>query len=355
MPPRADLSFARLDDFVFKSKVSETITSLPKFKTNASKTIKDSLEKPKTVRSSAHIIEDWELDSEDENMFEPKKVKKKQSNLAWKRLNLLMLGIQLLKMETKLKNLGILTKSGQLPVNAAKQSSHRAATSVSTARHVTTDVSRPNVNNALPITYSYFTEHSPVLLKVPRNKNMYSFELKNVVPVGGLTCLFAKTTLDEFNLWHRRIGHINFKSMNKLVRGNLARGLPSKIFENEHTCVSCQKGKQHKASCKFDGKSDDGFFVGYSINSKAFREFNTRTKIVEENLHTTFLENKPNVARIGPNWIFDIDTLTMSMNYQLVFSRNQTNGNVGPKSSEDEVADDAGKKSTKVPKNDNRV
>nr|GFC10731.1 ribonuclease H-like domain-containing protein [Tanacetum cinerariifolium] len=36
---------------------------------------------------------------------------------------------------------------------------------------------------------------------------------------------------------------------------------------------------------KFDGKTDKGFFVGYSLNSKAFRVFNSRTKIVEENLH----------------------------------------------------------------------
>nr|GEV47340.1 hypothetical protein [Tanacetum cinerariifolium] len=83
---------------------------------------------------------------------------------------------------------------------------------------------------------------------VPRENNMYNVDLKNVVPSGGLTCLFAKATLDESNLWHRRLGHINFKTMNKLVKGNLVRGLPSKIFENNHTCVACQKGKQHKAS-----------------------------------------------------------------------------------------------------------
>ncbi|GJZ28424.1 putative ribonuclease H-like domain-containing protein [Tanacetum coccineum] len=93
-------------------------------------------------------------------------------------------------------------------------------------------------------------DESQVLLKVPRHDNMYSFDLKNVVPSGGLTCLFAKATIDESNLWHRRLGHINFKTMNKLVRGNLVRGLPSKLFENDHTCVACQKGKQHKASCK---------------------------------------------------------------------------------------------------------
>ncbi|GJZ32134.1 putative ribonuclease H-like domain-containing protein [Tanacetum coccineum] len=48
----------------------------------------------------------------------------------------------------------------------------------------------------------------------------------------------------------RRLGHLNFKNLNKLVKGNLVRGLPSKSFKNDHTCVACQKGKQHKASCK---------------------------------------------------------------------------------------------------------
>nr|GEU48298.1 ribonuclease H-like domain-containing protein [Tanacetum cinerariifolium] len=300
---------------------------------------------------------------------------------------------------------------------------------------------------------------------------MYSFDLRNVVPVEGLTCLFAEATLDVPNLWHRRLGPINFKTMNKLVRRNLARSLPSKFFETDHTCVACQKGKQHKASyktknvryiCKplqllhmdlfvpvsiksinkktyclvvtddfsrfswvfflatkdetpkilknfiagienemdnkvlvikphnktpyelflgrkpalsfmrpfgcpvtilntldhlgkFDGKSDDGFFVGYYINSKAFRVFNTRTRIVEENLYINFVENKPNVAGTRPNWMFDIDTLTMSMNYQPVFAGNQTNGNADPKSSKHEVADDVGKKSTEVPRMKNRI
>ncbi|GJX31640.1 putative ribonuclease H-like domain-containing protein [Tanacetum coccineum] len=341
------------------------------------------------------------------------------------------------------------------------------------------------------------TDESHVLLKVPRKDNMYSVDLKNVVPQGGLTCLFAKATPDESNLWHRRLGHVNFKTMNKLVRGNLVRGLPSKLFEINQTCVACQKGKQHRASCKtktvssisqplqmlhmdlfgptfvkslmkkmyclvvtddfsrfswvfflatkdetseilktfitgienlidlrvkvircdngtefknrvmnqfcemkgikrefsvartpqqngvaerknrtlieaartmladsklpttfwaeavntacyvqnrvlvikphnktpyelflgrkpalsfmrpfgcpvtilntidhlgkFDGKADEGFFVGYSTNSKAFRVFNSRTRIVEENLHVQFSENTPNIAGSGPN------------------------------------------------------
>ncbi|GJX57627.1 putative ribonuclease H-like domain-containing protein, partial [Tanacetum coccineum] len=81
---------------------------------------------------------------------------------------------------------------------------------------------------------------------------------------------------------------------------------------------------------KLDGKAEEGFLVGYSVNSKSFRVFNSQTRKVEENLHVNFLENKPNVAGQGPNWIFDIDSLTNSMNYQLVTTRNQTNKNAGP-------------------------
>ncbi|GJR04721.1 putative ribonuclease H-like domain-containing protein [Tanacetum coccineum] len=342
-----------------------------------------------------------------------------------------------------------------------------------------------------------------------------------------LACLIARNTADESNKWHRRLGHVNFKNLNKLMKGNLVRGLPLKIFQNDHTCVACQKGKQHKASCKaksvssisqplqllhmdlfgptsvrslnhktyclvitddfsrfswvfflrtkdetsgilkdfirqienqlnqkvktircdngtefknrdfiefcgskgikreysnartpqqngvaerknrtlieaartmladsflpntfwaeavstacyvlnrvlvtkpqnktpyelitgkipiisyirpfgchvtilntidhlgkFDGKSDEGFLVGYSLNSKAFRVYNLETKRVEENLHITFLENKPNVAGKGPNWLFDLDYLTDSMNYQPVRSENQAYKNAGPK------------------------
>ncbi|GJV67808.1 putative ribonuclease H-like domain-containing protein [Tanacetum coccineum] len=95
-------------------------------------------------------------------------------------------------------------------------------------------------------------DESQVLLRVPRKNNMYSVDLKNIVPKRGLTCLFAKATSDESKLWHRRLGHLNFKTMNKLVKvkRNLVRGLHSKLFENNQTCVACQKRKQHRASYK---------------------------------------------------------------------------------------------------------
>nr|GEV99389.1 hypothetical protein [Tanacetum cinerariifolium] len=102
-------------------------------------------------------------------------------------------------------------------------------------------------------------------------------------------------TFDDSNLWHRRLGHINFKTMNKLVKG------------------------------KFDRKADEGFLVGYSVSSKTFRVFNSRTRIVQETLHINFLKNQPNVVGSGPTWLFDIDTLTKSMNYQPVIAGNQLN------------------------------
>nr|GEZ64572.1 putative ribonuclease H-like domain-containing protein [Tanacetum cinerariifolium] len=256
---------------------------------------------------------------------------------------------------------------------------------------------------------------SQVLLRVPRENNMYNVNLKNIIPSGDLTCLFAKETLDESNLWHRRMGHVNFKIINKLVKGNLVRGLPSKVFTNENSCVACKKCKQHRASCKsktvssvhqplfrlpmdlfrptfvkslnsllpipfwaeavntacyvqnrvlvtkphnktpyellhgrlpsigfmrpfgcpvtilntvdplgkFQGKVDEGFLVGHSVCSKAFRVFNSRTRIVQKTLHVNFMENKPNVAGSGPACLFS------TMNYHPVLAENQTNSNAG--------------------------
>jgi hypothetical protein len=78
-----------------------------------------------------------------------------------------------------------------------------------------------------------------VLLRVSGTENIYSDHIKNIVPKRALTCLVVKATLDESKLWHRRLGHLNFKAMNKLVKGNFVRGLPTKVFENHETCIAC--------------------------------------------------------------------------------------------------------------------
>ncbi|GJU12010.1 putative ribonuclease H-like domain-containing protein [Tanacetum coccineum] len=232
-------------------------------------------------------------------------------------------------------------------------------------------------------------DESHVLLKVSRKNNMYSVDMKNIVPKEILTCLVIKATLDESMLWHMRLGHVNFKTINKLckrtpqqnkvaerknrtlieaARSMLADSKLPTTFWAEAVNTDCYVQnrvlviKPHNKTpyelflgrkpalsfmrpfrCpvtilntldhlgKFDRKADEGFFVGYSVNSKAFRVFNSRTRIVDENLHITFLKNKPNVVESRPEWLFDIDTLTKSMNYKPVIAGNQSNGSAGTK------------------------
>nr|GEU40992.1 hypothetical protein [Tanacetum cinerariifolium] len=431
IPPKANLLFARLDSFVFKSKVSETITSVSKIKTNASKTSKDSLEKPKTIRSSAHLIEEWESDSDYENVFKPKQVKKTFTP-SLEKIEFVNARNTTVENENKAKKprkfsqsprAAVLTKSGQVPVNAAKQSSHRATTSVSAVRRVNTAASRPNMNNALPTTYSYFKIHSPgnpqyalqdqgiFNSRCSIQMTMKKSYLSDYQEINGGFVAFRGNAKGgkitgkrrEFSvartLQQNCVAERKNKTLIEASRTMLTDSTFPTTFWAEAVNIACYVQnrvlviKPHNKTPyelllgKFDEKSNDGLFVGYSINSKAFRVFNTRSKFIEENLHINFLENKPNVARTGPNWMFNFDTLTMSMNYQLVFAGNQANGNAstkaninagqarkktvsglqyvllplltfdsqGPKRSEDEVPDNARKKSIEVPRKENGV
>ncbi|GJY67102.1 putative ribonuclease H-like domain-containing protein, partial [Tanacetum coccineum] len=228
-------------------------------------------------------------------------------------------------------------------------------------------------------------DENQVLLRVPRQNNMYSFNLENIVPSGGLACLIAKATVDESNKWHIRSKRIKREYSNAITpqqngvaerknrtlieaaRTMLADSFLPNTFWAEAVSTACYvlnrvlvTKPQNKTpyelitgkipiisyirpfGChvtilntidhlgKFEGKSNEGFLVGYSLNSKAFRVYNLETKRVEENLHINFLENKPNVAGKGPNWLFDLDYLTDSMNYQPVRSENQANKTAGP-------------------------
>ncbi|GKD70942.1 hypothetical protein Tco_1325032 [Tanacetum coccineum] len=87
----------------------------------------------------------------------------------------------------------VVTKSGQVPVNVAKQSSPRAATSISTARPVNTAAPKPKVNDALPTTYFYFQAHSPIRKPINKrtavtninfNKKINTVKVNNVTIVG---------------------------------------------------------------------------------------------------------------------------------------------------------------------------
>ncbi|GJX20879.1 hypothetical protein Tco_0223556 [Tanacetum coccineum] len=109
-------------------------------------------------------------------------------------------------------------------------------------------------------------DESQVLLEVPRKNNMYSVDIKNIVPKECLTCLVAKATLDESMLWQRRLGH------NRVLVVKPHNKTPYEMFR------------------------DEGFFVGYLLNSKVFRVYNIRTRKLEENFHIRFLEDKPIIA-----------------------------------------------------------
>ncbi|KAI3672709.1 hypothetical protein L6452_38806 [Arctium lappa] len=307
-------------------------------------------------------------------------------------------------------------------------------------------------------------DESMILLRTPRKNNVYCLDMDNAVSDSSLNCLVSKASVDESSLWHRRMCHMNFKTMNKLVKNNLVRGLPSKVFSCDDHCVACLKGKQHKTShkikeinsissclqllhmdlfgptnvmsigkksyclvivddyyrftwvyflrtkdetsgliksfilrienqtnqkvkvirsdngtefknldlntfceekgierqysaprtpqqngdaerrnrtlieaarslladsklpitfwaeavntaCKFDSKADDGFLVGYSSQSKAYRVFNSSSRIIEESDNVKCNENTPNPIGSGPQWLFDIDSLTNSFGF----------------------------------------
>ncbi|GJY45060.1 putative ribonuclease H-like domain-containing protein, partial [Tanacetum coccineum] len=137
---------------------------------------------------------------------------------------------------------------------------------------------------------------SQVLLKVPRKNNTYSVDMKNIIPKESLTCLVAKATLDESMLWHRRLGHVNFKNINKLVKENLVRGLPSKHFENDQTCVAFLKGKQHKAS--FDKKvkiirCDNGT----EFKNRVMSDFCEKNRVMSEFYEKKGIKKEFSIAR----------------------------------------------------------
>nr|GEV44219.1 putative ribonuclease H-like domain-containing protein [Tanacetum cinerariifolium] len=228
-------------------------------------------------------------------------------------------------------------------------------------------------NNVFLLTLNVFLssnfkllDESQVLLRVLRKDNIYSVDLKSVVPTRGLTCLFAKATLDESNLWHRRLGHINFKTTNNLVKGNLVRGLPSKIFQNDNSCVACQKGKQHKASYKaklMNTISKPLHMLHMDlfgpINVKSLMKKSYCLGVTDGFSRYSWASLKEKLTRdilLGTKWkwtrLFDIDSLTISMNYVPVIVGNQTNGTKdsavdaekkAPKVDESEASDNGGK------------
>nr|GEV45640.1 hypothetical protein [Tanacetum cinerariifolium] len=232
-------------------------------------------------------------------------------------------------------------------------------------------------------------DESQILLKVPRKNNMYNVNMKNIVPKESLTCLVAKVTLDESMLWHKGLCHVNFKTINKLVKENLVRATKDEtsgilksfiteienlvdkkvkiiIYDNETEFKNrvmsefCKKKGIKKEFSVTRTPQQNGVaewrnrtlieatrtmladsklpatFWAEAINIACYvqnRVYNIRTRKVEENLHIRFLEDKPIIASDGPNWLFDIDALTKSINYVLVVAGINFNDFVGTEES----------------------
>ncbi|GJU54048.1 putative ribonuclease H-like domain-containing protein [Tanacetum coccineum] len=158
-------------------------------------------------------------------------------------------------------------------------------------------------------------DENQILLKIPRQDNMYSFDMKNIVPKDSLTCLVAKATSEESMLWHRRLGHINFKNINKLVKENLVFFLTTKdetseilknfikevenLVDKKVKIIRSDNGTEFKNKVMDDFCREKGIKREYSVartpqqNGVAERKNRTlieaaRTMLADSKLPTTF-------------------------------------------------------------------
>ncbi|GJX74937.1 reverse transcriptase domain-containing protein [Tanacetum coccineum] len=157
---------------------------------------------------------------------------------------------------------------------------------------------------------------------------MYSFNLENIVPSGGLACLIAKATIDESNKWHKRFSWVFFLRTKDETSGILKDFI--RQIENQSKGIKTEYSNARTPQQNRVTKRKNMTLIEAAKTMLAFRVYNLETKRVEENQHITSLENKPNVAGKGPTWLFDLDYLIDSMNYQPVRSENQANKHVGP-------------------------
>nr|GEW74252.1 retrotransposon protein, putative, unclassified [Tanacetum cinerariifolium] len=189
-----------------------------------------------------------------------------------------------------------------------------------------------------------------VVIENPKIVGCHTIAL-NEVALNSSTCLLAKASSLQSWLWHQRLSHLNFATINNLVKNNLVQGLPKMKFEIVHLCFACEQGKiyqkHHKSKTAFasdkplcllhmdlcgpmrvesingkryvlvvvddysqytlvfflhskdeasedvgklKAKGDIGVFVGYSKESASFRIYNKRTHKIHESVNINFDE-----------------------------------------------------------------
>nr|GEU45634.1 hypothetical protein [Tanacetum cinerariifolium] len=277
MAPKPKLSFARLDDSIYKFKISKTVTSLAKDKKDAPETSAACVEKPKEDRSSAPLIEDWETNSDDDSVFTPETILAK---------------IDFVKA-------AIFTRSGKIPVSAAKP---KAEASTSAAKPVNTVGPKQSVNfsrtriSAVKGNEVTAVKTSAGCVWRPRENAIDQLSKDNrwictrvdyVDPqdkLKDLTCLFEKASIDESNLWYRRLDHaeaVNTASyvLNRALVTKTHNKTPYELLNDRSPRLDFMRPFGCAVTIlntidplrKFEGKADKGFLVGYSVTSKAFR------------------------------------------------------------------------------------
>nr|GEU34567.1 hypothetical protein [Tanacetum cinerariifolium] len=157
-----------------------------------------------------------------------------------------------------------------------------------------------------------------VLLRVPRENNMYNVHLTNIVLSRDLTCLFAKATLNESNLWHRRLGHINFKTMNKLVKGIKREFSVARTPQQNGIAKRKNRTLIEAAKTMLADSLLPILFWAEAVNTACYVQ--NKVNLMGRLMRDFWLDTLS-----GPTWLFDIDTLTKSMNYQPVTAGNQLN------------------------------
>ncbi|GJR62349.1 retrovirus-related pol polyprotein from transposon TNT 1-94 [Tanacetum coccineum] len=87
------------------------------------------------------------------------------------------------------------------------------------------------------------------LIKGSRGSNLYTISVEDMMKSSPI-CLLSKASKNKSWLWHRRLNHLNFGTINDLARKDLVRGLPRLKFEKDHLCSACQLGKSKKHTHK---------------------------------------------------------------------------------------------------------
>nr|GEU88517.1 hypothetical protein [Tanacetum cinerariifolium] len=154
------------------------------------------------------------------------------------------------------------------------------------------------------------------LLKGDRTTNLYTINLHEMASAS-LICLMARASSTKSWLWHQRLSHLNFDTINDLAKNNLVFAIATACFTQNHSIIHCRFNKTpyelindrkpdisflhvFGALCylkndredigKLGEKSDIGFFIGYSADSCTYRVFNQRTKKIIETMNVSFDE-----------------------------------------------------------------